>query len=106
MPPPPASSIEKAKRLKKIHQKDAEAVASAKKYLPDCGGCSLNMQTEWHCRWRVTYENAVYPPYTCSATFAEGNLEERRKALFKCLKFAWDKHEEAGLGASPYDFTA
>jgi len=89
---PKAKAQAKKPRVKVLAAKDHETLQAAQKYKPMQGeDCVLSMETEWHCRWKITYPRDV-PPYSNSAPYDDKDSKSCRAALYQVLRWAWNEH--------------
>ena len=81
----------KAKKTKVLAEKDFESWQAAQKYKPQVADCVLSMETEWHCRWKITYPREL-PPYSNQCPFDDKDPISKRKALYTVLRWVWAEH--------------
>ena len=97
---PKAAPKKKAAKVKKFAHTDSESAAAAQKYKPDIAGCVLSLESEWHCRWKISYPCLV-PPFTTSAMLEETDAKDSRRALYVVLKWAWEQHKKSMVWSAP-----
>ena len=78
---------------------------SLKRYLPQCKGAHVTVDTLWHNRIVVSYPRAS-PPYSRSCVFGpkSTNGHSVQSAFVHCAKWAWESHFEITGEACPYEF--
>jgi hypothetical protein len=64
----------------------------AKKFIPTCHGCRINLDDRRFHRWNVTYEGKPGPPYSFSKVYNDESVITSRMALLMCLKWVWSVH--------------
>jgi hypothetical protein len=101
---PKAKAKAVAKKKKKCAEKDLLAVESARRLLPEIGGCTINIETEWHLRFKVAYPTWE-PPYGTSMCYQEDDKLGKKTAMLFCLTWAWTHHERQTGEICPYDLT-
>ena len=89
---PKAKAAPKKKpREKVLAAKDFETWQAAQKYKPQIADCVLSMETEWHCRWKITYPRDL-PPYSSQCPFDDKDPASKRAALYTVLRWCWQQH--------------
>ena len=92
------------KKKKKLAPKDHLALEAARRYMPPVVGCTLSLETEWHCRWKAQYPRAT-PPFSFSdgCHFDPADEIGQRRALMNALRWLWNSHAELTGEACPYE---
>ena len=101
--PKPKAESKKKPRQKVLAAKDHESWAAAQKYKPAIEDCTLSMETEWHCRWKITYPRDL-PPYSNSAPYDDKDPASCRQALYAVLRWAWQNRTEKTKEPCPWNF--
>jgi hypothetical protein len=89
--PKPKADPKKKSRQKVLAAKDHETLHAAQKYKPQVEECVLSMETQWHCRWKVSYPCDV-PPFSSSAPYDDKDPKSCRAALYQVLRWVWHEH--------------
>jgi len=89
--PKPKAEPKKNAKKKVLAAKDFDAWQAAQKYKPQIVDCVLSMETEWHCRWKITYPRDM-PPYSNQCPFDDKDPASKRAALYTVLRWVWNEH--------------
>ena len=98
-------ALKASKKKKVFAAKDMTGIDEVRARLPP--GATIALETEWHCRFKVTIACLPTPPFSKSAPFTVGNAASRAKAIGAVIKWAWLRYSEIdGAEPCPFDLDA